>query len=70
MDEFWALLGQIFSVVIIQSILDMMIDKDKRPYLSSILSIACYVVCLYLLVQFVFNNIIGEIYNLFTQAFR
>ena len=70
MSEFWTLLGQIFSVVIIQSILEMIIDKDKRPYISTILSIACYVICLYLLVQFVFSNIIGEIYQLFTQAFR
>ena len=69
MDEFWVLLGQIFSVVIIQSVLDMLIDKEKRPYLSSVLSVACYAICLYLLVQFVFSNLIVEINQLFTDSF-
>jgi len=68
MEAFWVLLGQIFSVAVIQSILDMMIEKDKRPYLSTVLSVACYVICLYLLVQFIFTNLIPDIYGMFNQA--
>ena len=70
MDDFWVLLGQIFSVVIIQSVLEMFIEKDKRPHLSLVLSIACYGVSLYLVAQFVFDSLIPEIQSFFSQAFR
>jgi len=65
MNEFLALIGQIFLITCIQSILEMFIDPNERPYLSKVLSIACYAGGLYLVLQFVFTHLISEMFSLF-----
>ena len=70
MEEFLMLIGQLFLITCIQSVLDMFIDKDARPYLSRILSIACYAGSLYILLKFVFDHLLKEMFTLFTNTFR
>ena len=65
MDQLLALIGQIFIITCVQSILEMFIDPGERPYLSKILSIACYAGGLYLVLQFVFDNVVSELFTLF-----
>jgi len=65
MDKLLALIGQIFLITCIQSVLEMFIDPDKRPYLLRVLSIACYAGGLYLVLQFVFQNLVPEMFRLF-----
>ena len=65
MDELLALLGQIFLITCVQSILEVLIDPGERPYLSKILNVACYAGGLYLVLQFVFQNLMGELMTLF-----
>jgi len=64
MNDFLALIGQIFLITCIQSVLEMFIDSAERPYLSKVLNIACYAGGLYLVLQFVFNNLITEMFSL------
>jgi hypothetical protein len=61
------LIGQLFIIVVLQSFIEMFID-DKKP-LKTILSIACYVGALYLLLQFVFSNLLPEMQTLMQFAF-
>jgi len=65
MTEFMALIGQIFLITCLQSVLEMFITPGERPYLSKILAIACYAGALYLVLQFVFQNLVPEMLRLF-----
>ena len=69
MSPFFTLIGQLFLITCIQSILEMFIDQTQKPYLAKVLSIACYAGALYLLLQFVFDNVMPELYSLFSFAF-
>jgi len=60
MREFTILIGEIFFIALIQTVLELLLDPDKRPQQVKILNIACILGSLYLLLQFVFTYIIGE----------
>ncbi|MCL2616755.1 MAG: hypothetical protein FWD96_03815 [Defluviitaleaceae bacterium] len=59
MREFMILVGQIFLISCIQSIVELFIDE--KSHLRKILNIACFMGGLYLLLQFVFNYLFPEI---------
>jgi len=65
MDDLLALIGQIFIITCVQSILEVLIDAGERPQLSKILNVACYAGGLYLVLQFVFKNLMSELFTLF-----
>lgn len=69
MNDFLFLIGQIFLITCVQTIFEMFIDQKQKPYLGQVLNIACYAGALYLLLQFVFNNVVSEMYTLFRFAF-
>lgn len=69
MNEFLALIGQLFLIVCLQSVLELFIDATNKPYLTKILSIACYAGALYILLQFVFNNLVPEMFGIFRMVF-
>ena len=69
MNELLALIGQIFLIVCVQAVMEMFIEQYKQPYLSKILSIACYSGALYLLLQFIFDNLLTEIFTLLRLGF-
>jgi hypothetical protein len=64
MNEFWALLGQIFIIVIAQSLLEKLIS-DKVSWAPQIITFLCYGASLYLVMRFVFENFFPEIEAMF-----
>ena len=69
MREFTILIGQLFSIVLLQFILEQFIDKDERPTHVKILSIACIMGSMYLLLQFAFEVVLPQISALVTFTF-
>ena len=61
MRELSLLIGQIFFIAILQTVLELFLEKDKRDDLIKIINIACIIGSLYLLLQFVFNHMWDEI---------
>ena len=61
MREFIVLLGEIFLISLLQTVVEVFVDADKRSYQMRIINIACIMGCLYLVLNFVFENIISEI---------
>ena len=61
MREFTVLIGEIFFIALLQTILETFLDPEKRAYQVRIINIACVMGSLYLLLEFVYNHILGEI---------
>ena len=64
MNEFWALLGQIFLIVIVQSLLEKLI-VEKYSWVQPLITFLCYSASLILVVRFVFDNLLNEIQVIF-----
>jgi len=69
MKELISLIGQLFLIVCIQYIIEMFIDKTTKPYLVNALNIACFAGAFFLVIQFVFDNILKEIFTIFNITF-
>lgn len=64
------LIGQIFLIVCLQGVLEMFISQTKSPdYLKNMLSIAAYAGSFYLVLRFVFDNLVKEIFEVFRVVF-
>ena len=61
MREFTMLVGQLFLIALMQIVLELFINAKERPMHVQILNIACIVGSMYLLLQFVFEYILGEV---------
>jgi len=69
MREFTMLIAQLFFIALIQTVLELFIDSEKRPHHVRILNIACIIGSLYLLLQFVFEHLMSEIATIVTFPF-
>ena len=69
MREFTILIGQLFFIALLQTVLELFIDPNERPKHVQILNIACIIGSLYLLLQFVFEYLLGEISTIVTFPF-
>jgi len=69
MREFTLLIGQLFFISLMQTVLELFIDPKERPKHVQILNIACIVGSLYLLLQFVFEYLLGELSMFVTFPF-
>lgn len=69
MQPFFVLIGEIFLISCINSILEIFIDTKKNELMGKIINVACYIGSLYLLVDFIFNNIIRDISTLISFPF-
>lgn len=69
MREFIVLLGEIFLICLLQMVVEVFLDADKRSYQIRLINIACILGCLYLLLNFVMQNIITEIQAFVNFAF-
>jgi len=69
MRELMTLIGQIFLISCVQTIIEMFVDPNSRPYQARILSIACFAGSLYLLLQFIYTHILTEIVTVFNFTF-
>ena len=67
--EFIVLLGEIFLICLLQMVVEVFLDADKRSYQIRLINIACILGCLYLLLNFVMQNIITEIQAFVNFAF-
>jgi len=67
--EFTVLIGQLLLIVCIQALAKMFIDASKAGGMGEIVSAACYAGGLYLLLQFVFSYILGEVVNFVQGVF-
>ena len=64
MREFMILIGQMFLIACLQSVIEMFIEPKERPFQHRILTIACYMGGLYLLLQFAFEHLFPEMTQL------
>ena len=61
MREFTLLIGQLFFIALMQTVLELFMEPKERPHHVKILNIACVMGSLYLLLQFAFNYLLNEI---------
>ena len=69
MNEFLVLIGQIFLIACLQSVIETYLDMEKKTYMAKIANFACYAGALYLLLQFIFNHLFREIFSIIQFAF-
>jgi len=69
MREFMVLVGQIFLISLVQTILEVFLKTDGRDYQIKIINIACIMGSLYLVIQFVFTYIIRELTSIIHMPF-
>jgi hypothetical protein len=61
MREFTILIGEIFFIALLQTVIETFLDKDKHSQQMKIINIACILGSLYLLLRFVYDHILSEI---------
>ncbi len=69
MREFMVLVGQIFLISCVQTLIEVFVDPDKKPLQAKITSIACFCGSLYLLLQFVLTYLLREFSTVLTYPF-
>ena len=69
MREFTLLIGQLFFIALMQTVLELFIDPKERPKHVQILNIACIMGSLYLVLQFVFTYILRELSSIVRMPF-
>ncbi|WP_317855151.1 hypothetical protein [Chakrabartyella piscis] len=52
MEGFFTLVGQIFVILCIQSLLESMVNTKKQAHIQKIIGVGCYVATLVVVVQF------------------
>ncbi len=61
MKEFIVLIGEIFFISCVQTLVEVFLNIHEKSYQSKILNTACFCASLYLLLQYVFDNIIKDL---------
>jgi len=69
MREFMVLVGQIFLISLVQTILEVFLKSENRDYQIKIINIACIMGSLYLVIQFVFTYVIRELTSIVHMPF-
>lgn len=69
MKELMVLIGQIFLISCIQTITEMFVDPNQKPYQAKILSIACFCGSMYLLLQFMYTYLFKQLVSVFNFVF-
>ena len=69
MREFMVLVGQIFLISLVQTILEVFLKSENRDYQIRIINIACIMGSLYLVIQFVFTYVIRELSTMIHMPF-
>lgn len=64
MREFLSLLGQLFLIAILQSIISFFIN-EKQSYMLQLINIACYLGSLYIILQFVYTHLLSQVMTMF-----
>jgi len=61
MREFVVLIGELLFIVLIQSILESVLDAEKRERYMKVINVACVVVSYVMLIRYVHNNLWAEL---------
>ncbi len=61
MSELVLFIGEVLFIVLLQTVIELFFDESKHKYQKQILNIACILGSLYLLMNFVYDNILSEI---------
>jgi len=61
MKEFILLIGQIFFISCLQTLIEVFLNIHDKSYQARVLNIACFCGSLYLVLQYVFDNIIKDL---------
>ena len=69
MREFMVLIGQIFLISLVQTILEVFLKTENRDYQIKIINIACIMGSLYLVMQFVFTYVLRELSTIVRMPF-
>lgn len=70
MQEALVLVGEIFLIICIQTVFEVFVDTEKKSNASRIMNIACFIGCVYILIQFVFQYFVNEIVNVLNITSR
>lgn len=65
MREFLTLMGELFLITILQNVA-VFFNAEKSSYMKELINIACYLGAMYLILQFAYENIFGQIMNMFS----
>lgn len=65
MREFLSLLGQLFLIAVLQTIISFFINSEKPTYMIQLVNIACYLGSLYIILQFVYTYVLNQVMNMF-----
>ena len=57
MNDFFLLIGQIFLIALLQLILEILIDASKRPLQATLITAACFLGGMYLILDFLFGQV-------------
>lgn len=55
MDAFMKLAGQLFLIICIQSVLDAMVSSWRQNHFQKVISLACYIASLLLVINFMYK---------------
>lgn len=65
MREFLSLLGQLFLIAVLQSIISFFINSEKQAYMLELINIACYLGSLYIILQFAYTHLLNQVMTIF-----
>lgn len=70
MRELIRLIGEIFLITCIQSVLDVFVDYVGKPHTKVIVDISCYVGLFYLTIQFITDYFLKELISFLNICFK
>jgi hypothetical protein len=69
MREFMILIGELVLIAMVQVILDAILDESGQKRAIKVVNIACILISYFLLVRYVYNNLIGEFTTMINYHF-
>lgn len=69
MQPFLVMIGQLFLIACIQSVLEIYVQDGRHIGMNRLLTIACYLGSLYVVLQFTFQYVFQELIRFFGHLF-
>lgn len=61
MRECIILLSEIFMIGLLQTLIEIILEPEKRPYQAKFINVACILGSMYLVIRFAIDNLLGEL---------
>ncbi|MCL2235307.1 MAG: hypothetical protein FWB98_02570 [Defluviitaleaceae bacterium] len=65
MNQAIQLLAELFFIGCLHMVMNMLIDSDKMPFFSKIVTMACYAASLFILIRFIVANLLPQMATIF-----